>query len=697
MAELAGVMVGNYFLLERLSHEGMVETYRARPTTRGGYDVILRLYRPHFPDPTGFRDAFATEVEKVWRCQHPHIQPLLEYGVGGDLSDLLYSVSLMPMGAETLEAFLKRQPDDLLPLPLVMRFVTQLCSALQYAHEHNIVHGNIQPTSLLVSGEEDLIVTNFSMRRIYRDGDPLTAEIDMGNPAYMAPEQSLGIVRPASDIYAIGVLLFYLLSGQLPYSGESAEEIAMKHTDEPIPSLRALRPDLPEALELVVRVALSKSPDARFPDAAGLAQALVSAVVPDAPQIICDTPDVPERRVNVRARRTRFTWARAASMLALAVLLLSLASASIFMLSFPQQFHQLTNLPLWHYSSTATPASTASAITATAPPGPLLTPTVENTGPATGTNQGAGPLKNATPPTSTNKHPMPTITPTLPAPGPPTPVPTLPPTATPGPSTFTCAAGRFSVAAPLNLAFLLQQISRDYQSACSSAMIALGGSTDRKNLNAVEQNKDTIAASDLTALPLRNLTDHPLAASLYAVIVSPDIQINGLSSAQLQAIYQGKLTNWSQLGGPNEPVSVILRPASDAVNAIFRSFVLNNAPIHVKGFRLKQDTPERVVLAVSAVPGAISIVPLVAAQGANVQVLAINSALPTAQNLLNGSYPFWGVDHLYTLGTGTAQAQSFLQFTASGQEADVMVQLGAVPISAIAPSLLASHLPGPEI
>ncbi len=700
MAELAGVMVGNYFLLERLSHEGIVETYRARPTTMGGYDVILRLYRPHFPDPTGFRDAFATEVEKVWRCQHPHIQPLLEYGVGGNLSDLLYSVSLLPEGTETLEAFLKRQPDRLLPLPLVMRFVTQLCSALQYAHEHDIVHGNIQPACLLLSGEEELLVTNFSMRRMYQDGDPLMAEIDMGNPAYMAPEQSLGIALPASDIYAVGVLLFHLLSGQLPYDGDSAEEIAMKHTDEPIPSLRAFSPDLSEALELVVRVALSKNPDARFPDAAGLAQALVSAVVPDAPQIISDMPGTPERRVRVRARRTRFTWARAASMLALAVLLLGLASASIFVLSFPQQFHQLSKLPTWFHSSTTTAASTASTIAGTAPPGTTLTPTVESTGPGSGTNgtgtsKGAVPVKKGTPPARINKTPTPALTPT--PPGAINPKPTVPPSPTVGPSTFTCAAGSFSIDTPLNLAPLLQQINSDYLSACSGSAITLGGSTDRKNLNAVKQNQATFAASELTAPLQRKLTDHPFAASLYTVIASSNVQISGLSSAQIQGIYQGQFTNWSQLGGPNEPIIVIFRPTSDAVNAIFRSFVLDGAPVHVRGYRLKQDTPNLVVQAVSEVPGAISIVPLIAVQGAHVQVLAINSVLPGAQNLLNGSYAFWGVDHLYTQGTGTAQAQSYLQFVAGGQEADVMVQLDAVPVSAIAPSLLASHLPGPEI
>ncbi|HCF86179.1 MAG TPA: hypothetical protein DEV72_13370, partial [Ktedonobacter sp.] len=234
MAELAGVLVGNYFLLECLAREGMVETYRARPTTRGGYDVILRLFRPEFPDPTSFREHFAEEVEKVWRCHHDHIQPLLEYGAG---DDLLYSATLVT-DAVTLEQYLKRHPAQFLPVQLVVNFASQLCAALHYAHEQGIAHGNIQPSSILLRQQEHLLLTHFSMRRVYQEDEPLVAQINEGNAAYSAPEQALGMLQPASDIYAMGVLLFRLLSGKLPYDGEDAEEISLKHANEPIPSLR---------------------------------------------------------------------------------------------------------------------------------------------------------------------------------------------------------------------------------------------------------------------------------------------------------------------------------------------------------------------------------------------------------------------------------------------------------------------------
>ncbi len=177
------------------------ETYRARPTTRGGCDVILRLFRPQFPDPTCFREHFSAEVEKVWRCHHEHIQPLLEFGAG---EDLLYSATLLTE-AETLEHVLWQQHGSRqIAIERVVQLVTQLCDAVAYAHEQGIVHGNIQPSSIVVHNENDVLLTNFGMRRAYQAGEPLVSLLGEGNAAYIAPEQALGMVMPASDIYALG-------------------------------------------------------------------------------------------------------------------------------------------------------------------------------------------------------------------------------------------------------------------------------------------------------------------------------------------------------------------------------------------------------------------------------------------------------------------------------------------------------------
>jgi serine/threonine protein kinase len=348
MAELAGVMVGNYFLLECLGREGMVETYRARPTTRGGCDVVLRIFRPAFPDPTNFQEHFAAEVEKVWRCHHEHIQPLIEYGAG---DDLLYSVTQVTE-AETLERFLDRWETEQqdapvptpLPLPLVARIITQVGAALQYAHEQHIVHGNIQPRSVLVVDEARFLLTDFSMKHPDEESDAIVAQVQEGNAAHIAPEQVVGILSHACDIYALGVMLFRLLTGHLPYNGESAGEIALKHANEPIPAVRNWRPDVSEAVELVTRVALAKSPTARFPTIAAFVDALIAAIRNDAPPVVVTT--TPIRRIPVRARRTAMTWSRVFTLLSVLVMLCVLTAIVFFFAATPFRLDNLPFLPL---------------------------------------------------------------------------------------------------------------------------------------------------------------------------------------------------------------------------------------------------------------------------------------------------------------------------------------------------------------
>ena len=171
------------------------------------------------------------------------------------------------------------------------------------------------------------------------------------------------------------------------------------------------------------------------------------------------------------------------------------------------------------------------------------------------------------------------------------------------------------------------------------------------------------------------------------------MQISGLSSAALQAIYQGSITNWSQVGGPDETITVYQRPAQDTVTAIFRAFVLNGEAEHVKGIRLKKDW----VQAVAMTPGAISYVPLAEAEASNVAVLAIDGVQPSVTSLQQGRYPFWSVEHIYTLDSGTSQFQAYLSILNSVKEASMFAQSGALPVSIMLQNVLDGHLPGPEI
>ena len=665
MAELAGVLVGNYFLLECMAREGMVETYRARPTDRGGVDVVLRLFRPEFPDLTAFREHFVEEVEKVWRCHHEHIQSLLEFGTG---DELLYCSTLLPEG-ETLAQKIEHTSERYMPISFVMNILSQLCSALQCAHDSGIVHGNIQPSSILLDDQGQVQLTHFGMRRAYSTGEPLVSTIREGNAAYTAPEQALGMIQPASDIYALGVLLFRLLGGVLPYDDADPGEIALLHANEPLPSLRMLRPEISEELERVVYVALAKTPDDRFATPLALVEALQKALEPRAYHVITSTS---ERRIPVRAQRTSVKWSRISSFFLVCLLLTGLVGASFFVFSLPRSAYTLGSLSFLHIGHMGMSSPTIGK-----PPGRPQgigpTPTT-NTTPETGSKSSA----TATPTHATT----PTVTGTVSATPPATPTPQ-----------FSCASGTLAMDGSQSMGALLQQVSSDYMVHCPGLTISLGESGSRTALNELQQGQIDVASSDLTARASRNLVDHPIAALLYAVIVSPDVQIRGLSSATLQAIYQGAITNWSQVGGPDEAITVYQRPAVDAVTAIFRAFVLGGQTEHVKGYRLKKGW----VQAVAMTPGAISYVPLVEAQAANVTVLAIDGVQPSISALQQGSYSFWSVEHLYTEGSGISSFQSYLPFLESTQEASVLTQFDALPVNSLAQNILATHLPGPEI
>ena len=179
---------------------------------------------------------------------------------------------------------------------------------------------------------------------------------------------------------------------------------------------------------------------------------------------------------------------------------------------------------------------------------------------------------------------------------------------------------------------------------------------------------------------------------LYAVILSSDVKISSLSSATLQDIFQGHATNWSEVGGPDEPIRVYQHPASD-IRTIFRTFVLNGVSEYDKSIKLKKGWAQ----AVARTPGAISYVSLADAQTANVSIVGINGILPGVQALQQGSYPFWSVEHLYTQGNGSVQFRAYLPFLVSEQEVPAFSRMGVVPISMLSQDVLASHLPGPEI
>ncbi|HEV2661785.1 MAG TPA: serine/threonine-protein kinase, partial [Ktedonobacteraceae bacterium] len=214
MADLEGVTLSDYLLKECISKGGVADVYRGRKGGEDGYDVAVKVFRPSYAQCESFRDYFMGEAEKIGQFDHNNILPFLEYGEG---DDLLYLV--MPfVTSGTLNDLLERVGGHL-PALQALPVLQQLCSVIQYAHEHAVTHGNIKPSNVFIANDGRVLLSDFGIARGYDDSQQSLTRIGWGSAEYAAPEQSLGVLRRSSDIYSLGVLLFRILTGRPPFSG----------------------------------------------------------------------------------------------------------------------------------------------------------------------------------------------------------------------------------------------------------------------------------------------------------------------------------------------------------------------------------------------------------------------------------------------------------------------------------------------
>src|SRR2546421_455223 len=273
MSDLEGVILSDYFLLRCVSRKGIADLYRGRRNEAGNHEVAVKIFRPAYAQQKSFREYFLREADKIGQLDHPHILPLLEYGEG---EVLLYMVTPF-VSSGTLDDLLKRVGGRLSAMQ-ALPIVQQLCVALHYIHERGQVHGNIKPSNVLVTKDGRILLTDFAIARGYDDSQQSLTRIGWGSAEYTAPEQSLGVLRSGSDIYALGALLFRILTGKPPFSGQTPVEVLLKHVRKPVPSARLYVEHISDAVDSVLRTALQKRSDARYASVEAFYQALLTAV-----------------------------------------------------------------------------------------------------------------------------------------------------------------------------------------------------------------------------------------------------------------------------------------------------------------------------------------------------------------------------------------------------------------------------------
>lgn len=273
MSDLEGVLLSDYLLLQCINKGGMADVYRARQQGEGNFEVAVKVYRSNYAQRESFRDYFMAEADKVGQFDHPNILPFLEFGEG---EGLLYAVTPY-VTTGTLEDLLNRVGGKFSAMQ-ALPIMQQVCSAVQYAHNHDVIHGNIKPGNVFVANDGRMLLADFGIARGYDDSQQSLTRVGWGSAEYTAPEQSLGVLRKASDIYALGVLLFRILTGQVPFTGQTPVEVLLKHVRQSAPSARTMVPSISDAVDGVLTMALQKRADDRFASVEELSNAFLAAV-----------------------------------------------------------------------------------------------------------------------------------------------------------------------------------------------------------------------------------------------------------------------------------------------------------------------------------------------------------------------------------------------------------------------------------
>jgi eukaryotic-like serine/threonine-protein kinase len=269
MAEVAenAVVDGRYRITSRIGSGGMADVYCAHDEHLGR-DIALKVLHRRFAQDQEFVERFRREASAAAGLQHPNVVNVFDRGE----FDGTYYIAMEFLRGRTLkELILQEAPLDQMR---ALDICVQILRAAGFGHRRGVIHRDFKPQNVIVDDEGGVKVTDFGIARAGASEITETGSI-MGTAQYLSPEQAQGTAaEQSSDLYSIGVMLYEMLTGQLPFDGDSAVAVALRHLTEPPPPVHQLRPDVHPALEAVVNQALAKDPRQRFQDADGFIAAL---------------------------------------------------------------------------------------------------------------------------------------------------------------------------------------------------------------------------------------------------------------------------------------------------------------------------------------------------------------------------------------------------------------------------------------
>jgi serine/threonine-protein kinase len=285
------VLAGRYEVLDRIGQGGMALVYRARDLALNRM-VALKILKPQWAQDDDVVNRFVMEARAAASLDGQHIVQV--YDVGAD-DDCRYIVMELVQGTNLKDYLAQHGPLD---PDRALAIADQVAEALSVAHARHVVHRDIKPQNILLAEDGTAKVTDFGIARAMSSGTLVNTGSILGTAQYLSPEQARGRpVGPGSDLYGLGAVLYEMLTGSPPFSGESPIAVALRHIQEPVPDVREVRPDVPEPVARLVAKLLAKDPEERYSSAAAVRERIA--------EIREGKPDLPVTAAFAEARPSR--------------------------------------------------------------------------------------------------------------------------------------------------------------------------------------------------------------------------------------------------------------------------------------------------------------------------------------------------------------------------------------------------------
>ncbi|NOJ69576.1 Stk1 family PASTA domain-containing Ser/Thr kinase [Paenibacillus alvei] len=269
------ILSGRYEIITRIGGGGMALVYKALDNLLNRY-VAVKVLRQQFVHDEEFIRRFRREAQSAASLSHPNVVSI--YDVGQE-EDTHFIVMEYVEGHNLNEIILERAP---LQVDESIRISTQICDALDHAHQNHIIHRDIKPHNILIGRNGRVKVTDFGIARAVTSSTITQTGSVVGSVHYFSPEHAKGVsTGEKSDLYSLGIVLYQMLTGQLPFLGESPISVALKHLQEPFDEPRAVNPHIPQSVENIILKSMRKNPAERYQSAAEMMRDLETCLLPE--------------------------------------------------------------------------------------------------------------------------------------------------------------------------------------------------------------------------------------------------------------------------------------------------------------------------------------------------------------------------------------------------------------------------------